>query len=339
MRLLIFKVNQLGDNLVFLPAAQWLEKLLPGAEITIATSPLAAPLYHHCLPRAKVIEFPTAQFNAAWKRPWTLLSLSRQARRLKPDACLVANDQGNVAHLLARASGAGIRVGPRESQCRLRWLLSHQVPLDLAEPVALQNWRLARAMLDALDVDASAMPHDPPAPDVSALTASAPSEKDFVLVHPGASRAYHRWFIERYVELANKLARQIEVRFVLQGDPAESNLDARVQRVSPGSLKSFFELMSGARLFIGSNSGPMHVASVCGVPGVIFAGPSASNWNPMWHLDDFALLRDATLACQPCDQPSGPVHRCHNADEPMACMKRVSVDDAHQAARRKLGLP
>jgi ADP-heptose:LPS heptosyltransferase len=338
MRLLIFKVNQLGDNIVFLPVVQWLEKLLPGTAITLLTSPVAAPLYGNCARSVHVIQEPTAGFNGAWKSPRELLRLRRVVRAVKPDACFVANDQGNVAHLLARLSGAKIRVGPRESRCRLRALLSHQVPLRLADPVALQNWRIAAALLDAVGADRGAMPDAPPAPDVSALIAPGSADKPFVLIHPGASRAYQRWFIERYVELANRLAAKIDVRFVSQNEAAEAALDPRVQRVGTGSLQAFFGIMSQAALFIGNNSGPMHIASVCGVPGVIFIGPSAHHWRPMWHAERFTLLRDPSLACQPCDADIAPVNHCTNTSEPMACMKRVSVDEAHRVVCGRLGL-
>lgn len=336
MRLLIFKINQLGDNIVFLPVVQWLEKTLPDAVITLLTSPVAAPLYEHCAKRVRVIEQPTAEFNRAWKSPRSLLRLRRIVRDIKPDACLVANDQGNVAHLLAWLSGARTRVGPRASGCKLRSLLSHQVPLNLADPIALQNWRIAAALLDAIGADRTNMPEHPPVPDITSLKITRAVDKPFVLIHPGGSRAYQRWFLDRFVELANRLVPQVEVRFILQNEPAESALDSRVQRISIGALPSFFEIMSQAALFIGNNSGPMHIASACGTPGVIFIGPSAHHWRPMWHEDRFTLLRDPLLACQPCDKVTGPVNLCTNETEPMACMKRVSVDEAWRVVLKKL---
>ena len=124
----------------------------------------------------------------------------------------------------------------------------------------------------------------------------------------------------------------------LQNDPAEEQLDQRVQPISTGSLKSFFELVSRASLFVGNNSGPMHIASACGTPAMILTGPSSYHWRPMWHLDQFTLLRDPSLACQPCDKLIGPMNRCMNKTEPMACMKRVTVDEAYRVAVERLGI-
>lgn len=338
MRLLLLKVNQLGDNIVFLPVVQWLERALPDCEITVATSPVAAPIYKKCTQRLKVIEFPTKKFNRAWRNPFSMLHNHRIIRRLKADACLVANDQGNVAHLLAWSSGARLRVGPRHDHLPLSRLLNERVALDTTELVAVQNWHLLRVLLKALKVDCAEMPQHPPAPDMRAMRALHPAEKPFVLIHPGASREYQRWFADRYVALANLLSAQIEIRYVLQNDAAESGLAKSVIGLKTPSLEDFTALMSQAALFIGNNSGPMHLASAFGVPGIIFSGPSSHSWEPAWHVAKFMLLRDPTLACQPCDKATGPVNLCRNLESPLACMKQWSVETVHGLALQKLGL-
>lgn len=338
MRLTVLKVNQLGDNVIFLPVVQWLQRLLPDAALTIVTSPLAAPLYEKCTPGVRVLTADTKTFNGAWKHPMRLLEFHRLIRETKPDVCLLANDQGNVAHLLSWTSGAKIRVGSRESKCKLRPLLSSKVPLNLADPVAVQNWHLARELLVELGVNSGAMPFAPPVPDVSALCIASRPDRPFVLIHPGGSRAYQRWPMERFVELANLLADSIEVRFFSQGDAAERQLSPAVLKISAGPLEDFFALMKQAAFFVGNNSGPMHIASVCGVPGLIFKGPSADHWLPMWNGEKFTILRDPSLACQPCDRCDGPMNRCTNTAEPMACMNRIKVDQAHRIICGRLGL-
>jgi heptosyltransferase-2 len=124
---------------------------------------------------------------------------------------------------------------------------------------------------------------------------------------------------------------------VLQGDPAEHALDDRVHGTKPASLAEFIGLVGQAVLFVGNNSGPMHVASVMGVPSIAFRGPAAPQWMPMWNLDKFTIISDPELACQPCDAVTGPVNRCLNAAEPMACMNRWSVDAVHRIVMGRLG--
>ncbi len=321
MTLLISKVNQLGDNVVFLPVVQGLRRLFPQARIVVATSLVARDLYTRCVPGAEVIAFNTTEFNGAWKRPWELLPLAAKWRSFKPDAVLVGDDQGNVAHLLARASGAGVRVGPSIDSIRANGLLTHPVLLDLSLHVAQQNWGIARQLAELWG---GTLPEQPPAPDLSGLIQPGADSTADIVIHAGASRAYKRWPLDRYVALANRLAETHRVTWIDQS--SEEGLSPAVTRFKQGELGAFVTLLANARLFIGNNSGPMNIASALGIQSVIFNGPSTPNWNPAWHAERFDLLTDPALPCQPCDNLTHPVNACQNIAEPMACMNRWSVE-------------
>lgn len=324
MTLLIFKVNQLGDNVVFLPVVQALARACPGWRLVVYTSPAAARLYEVACPEVQIIPHATAAFNTAWRKPWQLAPLAAQARALRPQACLVANDQGNVAHLLAALSGATKRTGPEVKGRWLGGLLSHRVPLLPEDAPALQNWKIASAL--AADLDLPSLPARPPAPDLSAFGSDAHGG---IVIHPGASRVYQRWPLERYIQLANLLAREHPVTWVLQQDAAEQALAPGVARFESTTLDALIRRLAGARLFVGNNSGPMHIASALGVPGVIPCGPSTLGWDPFWHRDRFDLVREPLLSCQPCDQPGRPVNVCQNQATPHACLERWSVEQMH----------
>lgn len=326
MTVLISKVNQLGDNVVFLPVVQELRRLFPDVRLVVATSPVARELYTRCVPGVKVITRPTAEFNGAWRRPWHLLPLAAEWRAFRPHAVLLGDDQGNVAHALAWASGARLRVGPKIESIRANKLLTHRVPLHLPRLVAEQNWGIAQQLANLLG---GTLPEVIPPPDLTGLIQASDDGTDIV-IHPGASRAYKRWPFERYVRLANLLARDHRVTWIEQGD--EQGLHPAVRRFKPGDLGAFITLLAGARLFIGNNSGPMNIASALGIPGLVFNGPSTPNWNPVWHAQRFVLLSDPALACQPCDKLTHPVNVCQNTTEPMACMNRWSVEMAAEKA-------
>ncbi len=331
MNLLIFKVNQLGDNVVFLPLVQQLAAHFPHWRITVMTSPAATPLYEVACPAARLLSFNTQDFNSSWKNPARLARLLRITRALKPDTCLLGNDQGNAAHFIARLSGAALCVGPHVPERRLGFLLHHREPLIETDSAARQNWRIAQAMLARLGHPA--LPDAIPAPDLSAFGREGHGA---IAIHAGASRAYKRWPLERFIALANKLEDTHPVLWFDQNEAGEEMLAPRIRRVTPGSLHDFIRHLAGARHFIGNNSGPMNLASALGIPGTIFNGPSRPNWDPMWHSEKFDLLRDAALACQPCDLFSRPVNHCQNTFHPMACMDRWSVDEVHQRVLARL---
>lgn len=326
MTLVIFKVNQLGDNVVFLPVVQALSAALPDWKIVVMTSPVAARLYEVCCPQAEVRTIETAAFNGAWRRPALLAKLAADLRVLKPDVCLLGDDQGSVAHLLARMSGAGVRVGPHTARVRLNACLTERVATADGELVAAHNWRIAGKL-------APNLPAAIPAPDLSAF---GREEHGAVLIHAGASRAYKRWPTARFVELANKIRESHPVVWVEQRAHEEGALNDAVRLMPVGTLDEFVRLMAGARHFVGNNSGPMNLASALGVPGTIFNGPSTPNWDPPWHRERFDLLMDPTLSCQPCDRLTHPVNACQNSEHPMACMDRWSVAEVHERIMRRL---
>jgi ADP-heptose:LPS heptosyltransferase len=334
MTILISKVNQLGDNVVFLPVVQHLCQALPSARIVVVTSPGVRELYERCTPGVEVATCTTAEFNKAWASPIRLLQLIRAWRAQRPDAVLLGDDQGNVAHVLAACSGAAQIVGPLNTRLPANRLIGHRVALDLKTLVAHQNWNILHALGATLPI---ATPDLPPPPDLSAMVAPAAPTRD-VVIHAGASRSYKRWLPDRYVALANHLVAQgHRVALVDQGmGETESLLNHRIERIKPGTLSELVSLLAKARLFVGNNSGPMNIASALGVPGVIFNGPSTANWDPAWHRERFTLLSDPALSCQPCDQLTHPVNMCQNVSEPMACMKRWDVAKVAAICEQKL---
>lgn len=317
MTLLVFKVNQLGDNVVFLPVVQSLVAAHPDWRIAVLTSPTAARLYEVCCPQVELRVFETAQFNGAWRQPWRLMQMAAQLRGLKPDACLLGDDQGNVAHLLARLSGAKLCVGPQTPHVRLNFLVPYRVGVNESLSVAAHNWLIAGSQFE--------LPKIMPAPDLSAF---GREESSAIVIHAGASREYQRWPLKHFVELANRLVETHPVRWISQTD--DVGLSADVQRVKTDSLDELVRVIAGGKLFVGNNSGPMHIAAACGTPGVILIGPSSPRWDPVWHRERFDLLREPRLSCQPCDSATKPANRCLNTQAPMGCLNRWSVDAVHE---------
>jgi len=335
----LFKVNQLGDNVVFLPVAQMLRRLRPDWGLTVFTSPVAAPLYSGLLPQDRIIAVGRRPFNGAWRSPAHLLRWIRILRARKVSASLIAFDQGSVAHLLARVAGGPIRVGSARLAIRLPPGLTHRIDCAPGSAIADWNWAMGRTLFAALEPSAAdAWPATPPAPDVSHLAgARVPaSGKPRIVIHAGASREYQRWPLDRFASLAARLARFANVTWIDRPETARAELPAGVLREAPADTGALVAGIAASRLFVGNNSGPMHLASALGVPGVILVGPTIPEWDPYWHRERFTLLRRTGLACQPCDRLDSAPDRCLNAAEPLACLRYWSVDAAEAECRRRL---
>jgi heptosyltransferase-1 len=103
---------------------------------------------------------------------------------------------------------------------------------------------------------------------------------DFAILNPGAGWGAKRWPAERYGEVARKLAHQ-GMRSILNYGPGEEELVRAAEAASAGTAKamscSITELIAltrRARLFIGGDTGPLHLAAALRVPVVAIYGPT-----------------------------------------------------------------
>jgi len=146
MKLLVFKLNHLGDNVVLLPGLQALRARFPDWQLTIITTPELRALYTPLAPAERIWTEEKLRFDKCWRRPWELATWFARVRALRPDACLISFDQANIPHLLARHSGARVRVGGNLQHIRLQGTLTHEVPMPTSTSPAEWNWELCRVL-------------------------------------------------------------------------------------------------------------------------------------------------------------------------------------------------
>ena len=338
MHLLILKVNHLGDNVVFLPVVQTLRRLYPHWRLTVVTAPQVAALYQADVVEDDLLLTRPDRFNTAWQRPWELASWAVRLKVRRFDAALVSYDQGSVAHWLAKFTGAPARVGAAGLKIRLRDTLTAEVALAPGWSMAQWNWETARALVARLD-PANRWPAEPPAPNLDHLADGLRPAPSRIVIHAGSKQAHTRWPLERFVGLADRLAQQFEVTWIDTPETCGAALAGGIARHETRTLAELVREIAGARLFVGNNSGPMHLASALGTPGVVISGPSAYAWDPAWHAPRFQILRTPGLACLPCEQGPFSPGRCLNAAEPLACMQRWPVAAVEAACRAALARP
>ncbi len=161
-------------------------------------------------------------------------------------------------------------------------------------------------------------------------------EKAYAVLQPGAAFATRRWPLENFVPLAHWLAEECGLAPVLLLGPGERERRAEAARLfSPQvaileglDLRQSIALLRGARLFVGHDTGPTHVAAAAGCPVVEIFGSSAPvHWRP-WATPSRVVLNE--FACRPC-----PGDRCYAFDEPR-CILSVRVEQVKQACRELL---
>ena len=337
MRVLLFKLNHLGDNVAFVSAVQALRRSFPEWRLTVLTTPGAAELYAGPLGPQEVLTCPKGAFDKAYRRPWELARWIWAVRRRRPGACLVAFDQGNVAHAAARLSGAAVRIGGNLARIRVRHSLTGDVPMPEDGRPATWNWAMARALARAFGGGAD-WPDLPPPPDLGHLVPAGRrpgGERRRVVVHAGASRELNRWPQPGFAAVASALARDFEVLWIEHG-AATGRAPAGATAAPVTSLAGLAERLAGADLFLGNNSGPMHLANALGCPGVAVTGPTAAGWDPYWGRERWTALRHPRLSCAPCETLTLGVSACANRESPMACMAYWTAPRVEAACRLQL---
>ena len=158
--------------------------------------------------------------------------------------------------------------------------------------------------------------------------------RPYVVIHPGALMDTKRWSSDRFSALARML-RKRRLTIALTCGPGEESVVGKVAKeISTTTMMlgltipELAELIRGARLYIGNDSGPMHLAAAVGTPTVAIWGSSDSRrWRP-WRVEH--RLIQNPFECNPC-----PGYRCVVAETP-SCIESVTVKQVHEAATELL---
>ena len=161
----------------------------------------------------------------------------------------------------------------------------------------------------------------------------------YAVVHPTALFATKQWPPERFAELGKYLEKEKGLATVYTCGPGESSVLDAVEQATGKSLRRLEDLhlaelmaiLEPARLFVGNDSGPAHIAGALGVPTVVIFGSSnASIWKP-WRAQ--ARIVQNPYPCNPC-----PGDRCYQFPQP-ECILSVGVEQVRSAVGTALHLP
>lgn len=345
MKILIVKLGSIGDIVHTLPALAAIRNSLPGAEISWVVEKRSAEILRDNPLISRLIEIDTKSLRRN-VNPRKFLAEVRaelqQLRGAKFDAAL--DFQGLLkSALVGKLSGAkkiyGFSSGSLKEPAS-RIFLSKSVKTSRRSNVILKNLNLAnRALKLGLKPDAAANLNFPIALQdkhrAEAKEIAAQAGGDFAILNPGGGWPAKLWQAERFGQLADRLHEEFGLASVVTYGPGEEELAARVIKTAksknvypaPVSLKGFFALAQKARVYIGGDTGPTHLAVAAGAPVVGIFGPTQWWRNGSPRKEDIGVKRDDIVSHE-CSRRSGS--NC-------ACMD-IDVETVFQAVRRRLGI-
>jgi heptosyltransferase-3 len=319
---LVIKLRHLGDVLLASPVFSVLKSRAPRAQLDALVYAECAPMLTghpsisrvHCIDRAWRDQGTAARARAEWR----LLSELR-ARRYDLIVHLTEHWRGAW---LTRALGARWAVAPVVGARGGFWRRSftHFVsePRGGGRHVVERNLDALRRIGIYPGVEERALTLIPGAAAEERVTAllagSELAREPFVQVHPSSRWRFKCWPAEKMAAFIDRLhAEGWRVVLTAAHDPVESQMIedilSRVARPVAAnfcgqlSLKELAALTARARLFVGVDSAPMHIAAAVGTPALALFGPSGEAlWAP-WGVPRIAshrVVASEGYSCRPC---------------------------------------
>jgi len=335
--ILIVRTSSLGDILHGLPLASALKEAFPHSRLTWLVEERYADLltgnpWIDLVVRVRFRDWRREIKSAAGLRRWR--RAIRLLRKTGFDVCL--DPQGLArSGLLSFLSGAPVRIGFPLPWVRepLNRLFTNVHPDSMPARAHVIDRNLA--LLHPLGVRTrkrSFFFHVPPEIEDrvhSFLEKVAPAAPGpLVVLHPGAGWPTKQWPVTGFAEVGRRLVEQGGARVLVFWGPGEKPLAERLLALLPMSarmvpetgLKEAMAFLKQCDLFLGGDSGPLHLASALGRPVVGLYGPSDPVRNGPF-LGSFRVLR----AGSPC----GPCYR-RRCDRP-GCMQTISAGEVWRA--------
>ena len=294
-RILIVRLSSMGDVIHALPAAAMLREAFPHATLgwlieerwAELLCTLSYPRAGERSPQRPLVDHLHPVSLKRWRRelisPQTWERIAAGLSDLRAVHYQAAIDfQGAVrSAILARWSGAPTVYGatqPRENAASM-WYT--RIVLTRGSHVVQQACSLAEALVGrTLPIPPARFPCDAIAESAMDLRLHELGIHDFAILNPGAGWGAKQWPAQRYGEVAQALARA-GLTAILNYGPGEEGLARTAEAASGGtsvalsfSISELISLTRRAKLFIGGDTGPMHLAAALGVPVVALFGPT-----------------------------------------------------------------
>jgi len=342
-RILVIRLSSIGDIVHALPAVAALGESLPEAEIGWAVERRFSELLAGNPFVSRVLPIDTLGWCARWwsaASPEDVVGGLAALRRFRPDAAI--DFQGLVkSAALGWLSRAPRRIGfagrwRRERPAGMLYTQRVEAPgrehvveenLALAErlgarPVARERWQFP-------------LPGDREAESEIERRLDELRAESFIVINPGGGWTSKRWPPRQYAALARALAEDHTV--LVTGSPGEAPWIREIVDSAagghavyfPSTLLEFIALVRRARMLVGGDTGPLHIAAAAGTPVVAIYGPTNPRRNGPFAPGDIILTNHT-------DSESRRTHWNRMQARRPGYLEGVPTEDVLAAVRRRL---
>jgi len=333
MKILIVKLSSIGDIVHTLPALAAIRRALPKAEIGWAVGRGAAEILRGNKLLDNLIEIDTRTISGG----------SRQLRKLRRYEFDVALDfQGLLkSATIAKLAKAKRRYGFAKQNLRepaSRFLLTDTVEVEQNLHIIVKNLKLAEQALQISvpqnDFEFPIFTDESHRAEAAEIIEQA--GENFAILNPAGGWVTKLWHTEKFGALADRLWEENGLTSVITTAPFELELAEKVLENSKSgtvllaqpSLKGFYKLAQQAKIYIGGDTAPTHLAVAANAPVVGIFGPTEWWRNGSPNKNDICVERTEIGCRVDCHRRT-----CNN----WICMD-IEVETVLQAAQKRLEL-
>ncbi len=333
-KILIIKLRYIGDVLLATPTVRAIKVARPDVQVTMMVNRGTEDVLSGNPDLDEIIVLDKGSLTAQSR-------LVAGLRRRRFDTVIDLTD-GDRSAFLSWISGAPVRIGFNDEH---RWRV--RCYTQVVQPVPGVRHRIDRDLeaLKSMSIQAGSKdpqlwltPEEESSADQLLDQLGVQRSQMIVILQPGARYWFKAWPPERFAELADHLTSQYGCQVLIGGSRQDGDLAQQIRQMAKSSpvimagrttIKQFAAIAKKSALFVGSDSGAMHMASAVGTPVVALFGPSSPlEWGPRGGPVE-VLYKG--LDCRSCFHPT-----CTRGEE--NCMRLIAVYEVFAAAQRLLSV-
>jgi lipopolysaccharide heptosyltransferase II len=331
-KILIRGPNWVGDAVLAIPAIKAVREHFSNAEITLLVRPWVAGLFTS----APFIDKVWSEKKPSGLSDWTRITRNIRLRHF--DLAILLPNSFESA-LMIFLAGVPHRIG-YATDAR-RWMLTNAIAPREGPRHQVQYYldlvKIFSASIAAPSLEIQATSEERAFARRLLSDEGVPREAQFLVLNPGAAYgSAKRWHVDRFADVADSLAHELQLHVALIGSeqerPTAQQIRNRMKKPAAiltgrTSLETLIGVLAESSLMITNDSGPMHIAAALGVPTVAVFGPTDERVTG--PCGPRTRIVKNPVECSPCLLRECPIdHRCMNG---------VTVDDVCNAARNLIG--
>ena len=314
MKILIFSFTFIGDAVLSTAVIQPLRRRFSDAHITFLVGPRAAALFTTEPQIDAVHIYDNRGEHAGWKGR---LRLIKTLRREKFDIVVNLRDSLVARFIGAEHWGMGRSGGNRHAVTRYLEVLERQdVDTTDAHPhlqLTEKEQAEARRFLVGEPSRSRHLPVGEPSRTQNTLVETFQS-RFCIGMHPGGNWIYKLWDAQKYAQLATTLYEKLGATIILFAGPDERELQAQVASliepspllIKTGNLRHLAAFIAACDVYIGNDTGPMHIAAAVDTPVVALFGSTNHHRSGPYGEKHTVVQSGLQLGCNPCHPGRNP---------------------------------